>query len=125
MLFLPKMALLHQGSYCLPIAIFALFSTWLELSSPRTILAVTMLQIASFVATWAVAGDQVDGPMNYTAVAFAIFAIVAMAAVVIGENRASARLIGPSFGGRPNHPPIPILILPVGPEIATPAPLPS
>jgi hypothetical protein len=86
-LFLPKMALLHQGSYCVPIAMFALLTTWLELASPWAILAILVLQGATFAATWAIAGDQVGGPANLVAVAFAAIAAAALAIVVAREGR--------------------------------------
>jgi hypothetical protein len=89
-LFFPRAALLHQGSYSLPITLFALLSVWLELASPWAILAVLLLQGASFATTWAVAGDQVGGPANHVAVAFAVLAAAALATVVVREGRSGA-----------------------------------
>lgn len=86
LLYLPGMALVHQGSYCVPITLFALLSMWLELASPWTLLAVLLLQGATFLTTWAVAGDQAGGPACGLPVALAVLAAGATAVLVAREN---------------------------------------
>jgi hypothetical protein len=78
MLFLPNNAVIHQGSYALPIVLFALLSAWLELASTWLIFAILALQAASFATTYAVSGDQVSGEMNKFAIAFASAAILSL-----------------------------------------------
>jgi hypothetical protein len=86
MLYYPKMAVVHQGSYALPITLFALLTVWFELVSQWIILAVLLLQSESFLTTWAVAGEQVSGPANGVALALAVLALVALALVVSRED---------------------------------------
>jgi hypothetical protein len=86
MLFLPGSALVHQGSYTLPLAFFALLCAWLELACSWTIVPVAVLQGATFMTTWATSGGLVGGQVNGTAVAFAAVAFVSLAAVVIRER---------------------------------------
>jgi hypothetical protein len=74
MLFLPNSAVIHQGSYTLPIVLFALLSVWLELASKWSILVVLPLQMASFLTTYAVAGDEVGGQISRTAATLALSA---------------------------------------------------
>jgi hypothetical protein len=88
LLYFPTMAIVHQGSYCVPMVLFALLTTWLERASAWAIAGILVLQSATFLSTWAAAGDQGSGPANPTAVAFAAIAGVLMAASVALQFKA-------------------------------------
>jgi hypothetical protein len=94
MLFLPNNAVIHQGSYALPIVLFALLSVWYELASKWSILAVSLLQTASFLTTYAGAGDEVGGQMNGTAVTFALLAAILLFSFVVCEFTPKLRVEG-------------------------------
>ena len=82
-MFLPNNAVPHQGSYSLPIVLFALLSACMEYASKWAIVVILGLQGMSFVSTWAIAGDQVGGTANGLAIALAILAMLVLAAVTV------------------------------------------
>lgn len=91
LMFLPTMAIVHQGSYCVPMALFVLLSMWFELASSWAILALLILQGATFLSTWAGAGDQVGGQANTLAVAVAFVAAAAIGLIVLSPDAARVR----------------------------------
>ena len=86
LMFMPNNAVIHQGSYTLPIALFALLSAWLDLASAWLIVPVVILQVITFISTWAIAGDQVGGDINQAAFIVAAFALVLLAVLVTREH---------------------------------------
>ena len=86
MLFLPNNAVVHQGSYALPIALFTLLSAWIDLAYKWAIAAFLALQGASFLVTYAVAGDQVGGKANDLSIAIAVLAAFSLLVVIIREK---------------------------------------
>ncbi len=83
LLFLPNNAVIHQGSYALPIVFFTLLSGWMELAWSWVIVGILALQAASFLTTYAIAGDGVGGQVNGVAIAFASLACLAVIAALI------------------------------------------
>jgi hypothetical protein len=86
-LFFPTMAILHQGSYCVPIALFAVLSVWFEKASPLCLCAIAVLQTATFLTTWTATGDQVAAAPLPAAVAIATLAAAALAWLAFLKNR--------------------------------------
>jgi hypothetical protein len=55
-------AVIHHGSYAVLLALFVLFSAWLELAGRWTLAAVALLQAATLASTYAVSNEWIHGP---------------------------------------------------------------
>jgi hypothetical protein len=67
-------ASIHQGSYAVLLALFALLSAGLERAGKWLIGPVALLQLASFTTTWAVPNAVIFGPINFLALTLALVA---------------------------------------------------
>jgi hypothetical protein len=85
LMFIPRSAVVHQGSYALPMALFAVLSAWFECAGAWVFLPILALQGATFFTVWEVAGAGISGTMSGTSAAAACVAAALIAAFVLRE----------------------------------------
>lgn len=85
LMFLPKSAIVHQGSFAMMLAFFAAFSCALARVSPLAWWAIAAFQAVSFVATWLAPSETVNGTVSYAAVALLIAAMAFAMFTVFGS----------------------------------------
>lgn len=83
LLFTENSALVHQGSFAMVLTAFVLFSAWFELAGRRWLIVVALLQGFSFLFTWAVGNQIVNGSPSPVALAIAAAAAFALSVVVV------------------------------------------
>lgn len=88
LMFAPQSAIIHQGSYAMMLAAFALLSVWFDLVGRWALGLVTVLQLGTFLTTWAVASPVVGGAPRYFPVALAATAGVGLIAYIVQALRA-------------------------------------
>lgn len=81
-------AVIHQGSYAVMLAAFALLSVWLDLTHRWSLLVIAGLQTATLATTYAVPNAIVSGPPIGLPVVFLIAA--AVTAWIVRELRSAA-----------------------------------
>lgn len=81
---------IHQGSYAVMLALFALLAAWLDCAGRGWIVVIAALQAMTLVTTWARANSAVDGRVSITAVALTLVGAVALAAFVVRGLKAES-----------------------------------
>lgn len=92
LMFAPKSAVLHQGSYAMMLAAFTLLSAWCDLAGRWALGVVAVLQAGTFLTTWAVASPAVGGEPRYFPIALAAAAGTGLLLHMAKASRASASL---------------------------------
>ncbi len=91
---------IHQGSFAVVIALFALLSAWLERVTRWALVVVAVLQAASFASTWAPANSVIHGSPVPLALGLVL---VCVAAPVVFLARAFGPLLPEKLGEKAGH----------------------
>lgn len=90
LMFAPQSAILHQGSYAMMLAAFALLSSWFDLASRWLLGAVAVLQSITFLTAWAVPSPVVGGAPRYFPLVLAAAAGLGLVGIILQALRAPA-----------------------------------
>lgn len=90
LMFAPQSAILHQGSYAMMLAAFALLSVWLDLASRWTLGIAAVLQGGTFLTAWTISSPVVGGAPRYFPLSLAVAAGVGLIAYIVKALRAPA-----------------------------------
>ncbi|MES2696238.1 MAG: hypothetical protein V4773_22390 [Verrucomicrobiota bacterium] len=95
LMFIPGSTVVHQGSFAMMLAAFALLASWLSSASRWAVGVVVALQLVSFSATWLPPAVAARAPLNPLAVAgigVAVIALVVLLWKVGRAQRATAQM---------------------------------
>lgn len=90
LMFAPQSAILHQGSYAMMLAAFALLSVWLDLAGRWTLGVVAMLQGVTFLTAWTISSPVVGGAPRLFPMVLAGIAGLGLIAYILQALRAPA-----------------------------------
>ena len=96
LMFLPNNALIHQGSYMIPLGLFVLLASFLPLGGGWMLVPVALLQTFTFGSTYWVANDSISGgidPIAISAATAASLVYIVMIAAGIRNYRQHALLV--------------------------------
>jgi hypothetical protein len=87
LMFLPREAVIHQGSYTTLLGAFVLLSVWLDAAWAWLLVVVVCLQSVTLVTTWTVPNSIVHGPPTTLALGLTAGAAVALMTFVVQAMR--------------------------------------